>query len=500
MADKKADDVSTTSSAYDRMLPDWQKMDALLGGTSAMRAAGEAYLPRHTEEDPDQYSRRLMSTTLLNMTKITAEQLTGRVFAEPPQLMEANAQIEELAKNIDGQGNDLATFLMRWFDEGLKKAFSHVMVDFPSAPVNAETGLPEQLTVEQEKNLGRRPYWVRIPPENVIFAYGVTGPDGRERLQHVRILEQETVLDGYAEAIVTRIRVLEPGRWQLWRLAKKDEWVLESEGTTTLSEIPLVTFYAGPREGVHLAPLPLIDLADLNIAHWQSSSDQRNVLTVSRFPMLAVSGALEEDEAGVTKLKVGPNQWLQTKDPTGKFYYVEHQGAAIAAGAADLEKLENQMANYGAEFLRSKPGSQTATARALDSAESMSQLAAMARVFKSSVEVALGLTCQWLGIDVTEGGTLTLVEDLTHAGNNEEVDLGALQKARDGRDLSRRTYLSELQRRGVIDEDIDLDDEIAALQQENEDALAAMPGLDPNADPAEEPTDPNADPMAGGGM
>ena len=70
--------------------------------------------------------------------------------------------------------------------------------------------------------------------------------------------------------------------------------------------------------------LPLLDLAWLNIAHWQSSSDQRHVLTVARFPMLAGSGVPEN-----TNVVVGPDRMLTTPNADGKFYYVEHTGAAI---------------------------------------------------------------------------------------------------------------------------------------------------------------------------
>ena len=110
--------------------------------------------------------------------------------------------------------------------------------------------------------------------------------------------------------------------------------------------IPLVTFYS-QRSGLMLAKPPLLDLVNMNISHWQSQSDQTAVLTVARFPMLASSGMMDEDE-----VVVGPNQWLATRDPAGRVYYVEHSGKAIASGRADLLDLEEKMAKYGAELMR----------------------------------------------------------------------------------------------------------------------------------------------------
>ena len=55
MDDKDKLSPATTSDAYDRMMPMWQKVEDLLGGTEAMRAAGDRHLPRHPEETDDAY-------------------------------------------------------------------------------------------------------------------------------------------------------------------------------------------------------------------------------------------------------------------------------------------------------------------------------------------------------------------------------------------------------------------------------------------------------------
>src|SRR5690606_14578341 len=117
----------------------------------------------------------------------------------------------------------------------------------------------------------------------------------------------------------------------------------------------------------------------------------------SRFPILACSGASGEDSDPVV---VGPNKVLYNPDPQGRFYYVEHTGQAIAAGRTDLQDLEQQMASYGAEFLKRRPGNQTATARALDSAEASSDLQAMVGLFEDAVAHALDITADWMRLGV----------------------------------------------------------------------------------------------------
>ncbi len=453
------------------MFPRWRLIETLLGGTEAMREAGELYLPRHQEETDKGYQERLASAVLLNMVERTLDTLSGKPFSEPIRLNEDVPQVikEIILPDVDLQGNNLDVFARQWFREGLAKAFCHVLVDTPR-PAPREDGKPR--TLEDDRREGLRPYWVLIKPENLIFARAEV-VNGVEVLQHLRIVEHYAEQDGFAEVYRRRIRVLEPGLVQLWEPAEKqkEEWVLVEEWETGLNYIPLVTFYAS-RQGFMLGKPPLLDLAHLNVAHWQSASDQRHILTVSRFPILACSGATGEDSDPVV---VGPNKVLYNPDPAGRFYYVEHTGQAIAAGRADLQDLEEQMANYGAEFLKRRPGNQTATARALDSAEAVSSLSAMVGVFEDALAQALDITADWLRLG-QGGGTVELVKDY----KLEETDtsgLQALQAARERRDISRKTYLNALRLRGVLPEDFDAEEDWEELMEEVSEATGRA-GLD----------------------
>jgi len=56
--------IETPIAEVDAMAKEWPIIDALLGGTPAMRAAGELFLPRRTLEDPKDYEARLSTSTL----------------------------------------------------------------------------------------------------------------------------------------------------------------------------------------------------------------------------------------------------------------------------------------------------------------------------------------------------------------------------------------------------------------------------------------------------
>lgn len=461
--DQKRNDPSTLSHAYEAMAGKWCMINDLMGGTETMRAAKQRYLPQHPHEKQENYDLRLAVSTLFNMFELTLDSLVGKPFSEPVKVNEDTPEpVKALMDDVDLQGNGIHTFARHWFREGVAKGYAHCLIDYPRIEKidgRARTLLDD----ERDEN---RPYWVLIRPENVI-AMNYTKIRGRNVLTHARMFETRMERDGFSEVPVTTIKVLEPGRWYIYT-PKKDRgrkvvWTLTDSGLTDIDFVPMVTFHTSVDEHLVCKP-PLEDLAYLNIRHWQSSADQNNILTVARFPMLAVSGAYDNPTDG--KMAIGPRQLLVTRQENGKFYYVEHSGAAINSGKEDIEKLEQDMAAYGAEFLRKRPGGTTATSRALDSAEATSPLQDMAIRFNDCVNMAMSMTAEWLGLG-DDGGSVRIETDF---GPDEitDVDIRGLLEARRNRDLSRKDFIEELRRRGLIRDDFDHQKNVDELMTEEE--------------------------------
>ena len=451
---------ATSCAQYDFMLPAWTKIQTVLDGTSALRDAGPEYLPQHDKESDDAYRERLAVTTLLNMTKMTLDSWVGRPFSAPVKLKDdVPAQIVDLAENIDTLGSSINVFARNWFREGMAKAFSHVLVDMPRLDTSRVR------TLEDDRIEGTRPYWIHIKPEQLFFAESkVIG--GEEVLLEVRFTEEVSQREGFAIHTFEQIRrmfINEEGTVsvEVYQETKdkryKDRWQKVDEWDMEIDRIPLVTFYAD-RDTFLLGKSPLEDLADLNIAHWQSTSDQRAILTVARFPILACSGGTDE----TNKLVVGPNRWLYCPDPSGRFYYVEHSGAAIKAGGDDLTELARQMGEYGGEWLKKRPNRETATARALDTAEATSALQDATLRFQDALENVIRLTARWMGL---RGGSVEVFSDFSDPPAGGE-QLRVLIEARKNRDISREAFLNELKRANVIEEDFDIEGDGAVLESE----------------------------------
>src|SRR5688572_32980760 len=111
MVTKKDDNPNTMSRAYECMRPRWDKINAVLGGTAAMRAAGSLFLPQHPSETDTAYRERLATSVLLNITQMTLDSWVGRPFSDPLTITEDVPQeIQELLEDVDLQGNAVGVF------------------------------------------------------------------------------------------------------------------------------------------------------------------------------------------------------------------------------------------------------------------------------------------------------------------------------------------------------------------------------------------------------
>lgn len=436
---------------YTDQIATWQMLDACLEGTSAMRRAGRTYLPKYPQEAADGYEFRLTQSTFLNFFKKTVTGLTGKPFSQPLSIPEDMPdQLEELFDNVDLQGHDIHTVARNAFHTGLAKGMVGLMVDMPTAN-------PDVKTLDDQRKSGARPYISIIAPESIIGAFAEV-KDGVDQFTHVRIMETVIEKDGFAEVKKERIRVLEPGTWELYEKDSKGQWHSIDKGTTSLDYIPLVIWYAD-KEGFMRSRPPLLDLAYLNVQHWQNASDQNNVLAVSRFPILAASGVDPE-----SKLEIGPNTYFALRDPTARMYYVEHTGAAIGAGRQNLEDLKTEMAMMGLQLLMPQTGNITATAKALDAAEANCGLQSMVISFASAFNLAVEYMGDWLDIE-EDLPSISINVDFG-LSVNDASDIGVLAQARANREISHQAFMTELLRRKILHPDFSIEDDAEQLKEE----------------------------------
>lgn len=464
--------VDQECDEYQAMAGDLTLVDDLRQGTRRMREQHDLYLPAFAEEKSTNYKRRWSQATLLNAFEETVGLLTGKAFARAPSLDEdvpigiagdEASNKKGLAENIDRAGNHLLIFAENVFKEGIRSGLTHILVD--------STPLPKDAVTEAEKQLaGHRPYWVHIKAQD-LFAWTSEIKGGEEVLTQVRIRETVSEKEGeFSSKKVQQIRVLEIGRCRVFRRESENgDWELVEDRKMTgydgkpLTYIPLVTYYTDEDNGFMTAIPPLLDLAYKNIEHFQVHSDYRNCLTVACFPIFCISGWQSEDN----QIILGPTTTIKLTDPGAKAYFAEHTGQALGAARQYLSDLKEEMAMYGLRMLLPKPGqSPTATGEAITEARTSSQLQVAMLRLKDVLELALDYTARWLGLGEDAGGSI-LVSTQALMLNQTDIDsllkaAGAPQRAV----LPVETVITELIRRGFLDEGTDPKEVMAMLDNQ----------------------------------
>lgn len=443
--------VNDPSAEYEAGRKERELIDALMGGTDAMRAAGEKYLPRFDLECQDDYRKRLGCATLYPALSETVKNMTGRVFYRPINRDEVSDGLKSDIENIDLQGNDLDVFAANWFAEGLTYGLCHVLVDYPKT-----SGLSSRadgvLTREDEMRANVRPYVRLVRPHDVI-GWIIETVNNVSTLVQVRIREAATERDGdYGTKTVNRVRVLERGRFQVWQEPAKDseEWELVDEGLTSLDAIPLVTFYTG-RTGLMTATPPLHELAHMNVKHWQEQSDQDASVRFARVRIIWATG-MDTDAT----ISASAEAILQLPEG-GSMGVVQGSAESVKVGSDSLNALEEQMRESGAKLLVKSTQATKAVAQAKsDAIVEQSALGRMAQGLEDAIDQVLDLMARYRGID--DGGHADVNDDFD-ALDDQNAGVDSLVKLVAAGVLSEETAFNECKRRGLISNELEWQDE-----------------------------------------
>lgn len=462
--------VATPSAAVEKMLPDWELAQALLGGTRSMRDAGEKYLPKWPKEMQESYNARLNVSVLFPAYQRTISTLAAKPFSKAIVVGDDVPQaVQDVLQDVDMQGRNLDRFAADVMETIAGYGLSGILVDFPDA-TEVPTTEAGARTQAAEQQAGLRPYWVEIKPQQIV-GWRAAFESGAWVFRMLRLMEcVEEDAGDFGTTEVEQVRVLEPSKWTTYRLQKTtagEEWLLHREGATTLSFVPFIPCY-GRRDGFMASRAPLIELAHMNIAHWQSASDQQNILHVARVPLLVAKNVHDPMDVGtgaVTpwELSIGAGAAVRITGQDAELKYVEHGGQAIGAGVTDLASLEDRMRQAGAELLVVGQGQKTRIEAGADNEVATCALQRMTLAFEDALDVALDYTAQWLGLGVGAGGHVELFKDFG-AANLAEASAQLLLDANMAGKISDETLHSEFLRRGILSADNGWQDEAERLQ------------------------------------
>lgn len=408
--------VNTKSKQFKDLEDDLELVSALWGGTRAMRDVGKTYLPQEPGEENDDYKVRKNRSTLTNIFRKTINTYAGRIFSEPVTI-EGQEGLNDFEENVDLEGRDFHRFSYDLARFTLRDGLRFIVIEAPIAD-----GVK---TKADDKTAGIRPYFIDVDVRNVL-GLKVDTSGSQTVITQFRMIE--TVHEGGDEFVhdaIEQIRVIEPNQVRLYRKDAKGDWHLYDTIVTSVGFVAVVPVFSD-RQGFMESQPPLMDLAWLNIEHWQKSSDQSNILHVARVPILHWAGykPMIDADGNSVDLTVSANTMAKSADPQAKLTYVSiESGSGIDAGRQDLIDIENRMVALGAEFVTpNKSGDMTATEKAIDESGDISELSAFAQNLKDSLTVTMNMVADMLGTTFT--GEVSLNTDLgimTTPINMEEV-------------------------------------------------------------------------------
>ena len=406
-----SDSPFTRTRAVVDMMKGWEIMRAVTEGTEYLRENSEAFLPLEPREDYDAYLARVNRAVFSPFTQRLIRAATGLVLRKPIALIGDPYWTEMFKMDVDGCGSDLDEYARRLLMCSLTYGQSHILVDYP-APSGA-------VSLAEERQQNRRPYWIEVDPTN-IYGWRLDRESNYGNLIQVRIAEKAVLPDGdFGEKIYDQVRVIEPGRYRVFRKRETVEDLYEDDGggyagsmsspegakdyelaesgEFSLGEVPLVSIYSGKVENLVSKP-PLLDIAYLNLAHFQRQADLIHSLHVASQPMLVMEGYDDQTK----DLAISVNYAMATQ-PGNKVYYVEPASSAFDAQSAEIKELQMQMATLGISTLsQQKFVAESADARRLDRVDTNSMLAMVSMELEQKLQKAFNLSAEYVGIDAPE--------------------------------------------------------------------------------------------------
>ena len=440
----------------------WDLTEDLKSGTGQMRAAGERWLPKEPRERVSKYNVRLNRSFLFNGYKDALVKTVARPFSRPVTIDNQDNMPEpliELLEDADKRGTSLTGISATLMQLALHRGAAGLIVEYPS--------LPEDASLADKESMDIRPYFTLVDWRNVLgWKLSIDG-GGASKLQEVRILDKIEENEGeFGASEVWRIRVLRTDSWTNYMLVGergKEQWKLISEGKHQLGRVPFIPVFLN-RTGAMTAEPVFMDLAWLNLAHWQSASDQRNILRFARTGVYWAKGFSKDERDAIV---IGANQVVYSQNEESDFKVVEYGGTSIKMGREDLEDLEAQMETLGLRPLVERTGNVTATATAVDESKSHTLVQSWIRAIENALTQALQLAAELEGVEISDDVRVNVFNDFAVGG--ADTDLTALLNARAKREITRETFLRELKRRGVLSDDVDITDEIEKLEDEGPD-------------------------------
>jgi hypothetical protein len=391
--------VDTLHPAYREHEEKAQRVRDAVSGSDAIKARGFLYLP-HPQEEYEalrgeqreiadaRYLSLKKRAIWLGVTKRTNDGLLGAVFRKTAEINLPNA-ISYMEDDADGSGGSLVQFAKVATSAIIQAGTTGILVDYPES-VDGLTS---------DKTLGLRATLRHYDSQSII-----NWRREGESLTLVVLREtyDRTVVDDFERDVDWQYRVLrlENGVYtqQVYRDNEPvgDKVEPRRANGRRWGRIPFKFTGALTNDEQRDAPL-LLDIADINIAHYQSSADRREASHIVGQPMLHIDigdmNPADWSELNPTGIQVGARRGVQTKG--GSLSMVQSQPNDMSR--QDMQDAEVQMLAIGARLLTGGGQNETAEAVRARSGAETANLSTVAHNVSDAIRECLTWCLEFMG-------------------------------------------------------------------------------------------------------
>lgn len=453
------------------------------------------YLPQEAAEPPNAYTGRLGRAVFSDFFRSGIEAFAGVLSRS--DLIDPPASFEKAQDNVDLEGNSLQAFWLTVDALCLRDGAVPILVEMPDGqPTDGAT----------EAAMKRRPYLVSRT-RSTCLNWRTAIVDSVEVVVRCTFLEWAEIDDpdgDFGVKYEERYRVIEPGKWTLFKLIKRADGTLAldvvDEGQyLDAKQQPLticpVVWYPAEKAGFGRGGMPLRQVVEHCIEHFQMRSDLREKTHKCAMPVPVRKGAPPPMPGQPpAPLVIGPNTAIDV-DKDGDFSFAEPSATSLAEQRSQIEAVEVLINQQLLGFLSGdSKQTKTATQAQLEGGRTQVSIKAMGERKRSVMQSILAIWCLYTGEELAVGAGLTMDENAYDAPLDAQ-SAAQLQALAGGVELiSQESAVEELQRGGFNRATSSVADEMARIRAERPMLGAPTPGRNDTTTPLDQaqPTTPGA--------
>lgn len=461
--------VNSKCREVEEKADDWRMLTDVKEGEGKIKNAGSTYLPELSGQSSDEYDAYKARGTFFNAFARTVQGLTGAAMRKDVQYV-VGKDLEPYIEDMTFTGLGLNEVARVVVEALLTHGYFGILVD--NSPVSDKP----------------RPYAALYEAVDILNVRVMRTADGVDKVELLVLNEKEEMEDAddrWRTKEVEQVRVFRLDEFgfvyvQIWRKDENGDWVQREikEGVAdfypqvlgrNITTIPFQFFGAMENSPFPQKP-PLLDLAYLNVKHWQVTVDYFHGLHFCALPTPWAAG-FKTDEI----LYIGCTKAWVSEHPEARAGFLEFTGQGIAAIEKALERLEHKMAVMGARMLEEqKRAVEAADTIRLRQSGDTATLSNIADNAEKGLQGVLRMISAWLN---REGGDITVELNKDFVSSRlAAADILALLKSYVGGAISHDTFLYNLQQGEVLPGDRTIKDEKALIDAEPDKEFTGEPG------------------------